>query len=69
MDKPQKGKSRYRCSFCGKAMHEVRRLIAGPQSVHICNECVLLCVEILQQEGFGSEPGGPSKPGKPKRPK
>jgi ATP-dependent Clp protease ATP-binding subunit ClpX len=38
-----------RCSFCGKTRTEVRRLIAGPQ-VFICDECVLLCVEILQAD-------------------
>src|SRR5882724_4260407 len=34
------------CSFCGKAQHEVQKLIAGP-SVFICDECVGICVEIL----------------------
>jgi ribosomal protein L37AE/L43A len=34
------------CSFCGKRQDQVRRLIAGP-GVWICNECVVLCVEIL----------------------
>lgn len=38
-----------RCSFCGKAGEEVARLIAGP-SVCICNECVGLCVDILDEE-------------------
>jgi len=37
------------CSFCGKAKDEVKKLIAGP-SVHICNECVLLCSDILVEE-------------------
>lgn len=37
------------CSFCGKNQHEVRKLIAGP-SVFICNECVDLCREIIQEE-------------------
>jgi ATP-dependent Clp protease ATP-binding subunit ClpX len=40
----------YLCSFCGKDQEEVRRLIAGPGSVYICDECVLLCHEILQEE-------------------
>jgi hypothetical protein len=35
-----------RCSFCGKRHDEVERLIAGP-AVHICNECVTLCVQAL----------------------
>ena len=41
-----------RCSFCGKEAIEVRKLITGPQ-VHICDECVTLCNEILAQEGRG----------------
>ncbi len=35
------------CSFCGKSQHEVRKLIAGGVSGFICEECVVLCVEIL----------------------
>ncbi len=37
------------CSFCGKSQHEVKKLIAGP-SVFICNECVELCNDIMQEE-------------------
>jgi len=37
------------CSFCAKAEHEVRRLIAGP-AVQICNECVELCSGIIADE-------------------
>lgn len=37
------------CSFCGKSQHEVRKLIAGP-SVYICDECIELCNDILQEE-------------------
>lgn len=36
------------CSFCGKPNDEVEHLIAGPQ-VFICNECVELCVEIIER--------------------
>lgn len=43
-------KSNYRCSFCGKSRHEVRRMIAGPNGVIICNECVAKCNEILDEE-------------------
>ncbi|WP_019896292.1 ATP-dependent Clp protease ATP-binding subunit ClpX [Hydrogenovibrio halophilus] len=46
------GKTLY-CSFCGKAQDEVKKLIAGP-SVYICDECVELCNDILQEE-FGEE--------------
>jgi hypothetical protein len=37
------------CSFCAKRREEVRRLIAGP-SVYVCDECVALCVELMEQE-------------------
>ena len=37
------------CSFCGKGQHEVKKLIAG-QSVFICDECIDLCNEIIQDE-------------------
>jgi ATP-dependent Clp protease ATP-binding subunit ClpX len=40
----------YRCSFCGKGQEEVRRLIAGPGAVYICDECVQLCREIIEEE-------------------
>jgi ATP-dependent Clp protease ATP-binding subunit ClpX len=45
----------YRCSFCNKGQEEVRRLIAGPNQVYICDECVQLCREIIDEE----EPAGP----------
>jgi ATP-dependent Clp protease ATP-binding subunit ClpX len=37
------------CSFCGKSQHEVRKLIAGP-SVFMCDECVVLCNDIIREE-------------------
>jgi ATP-dependent Clp protease ATP-binding subunit ClpX len=40
----------YHCSFCGKNQDQVRRLIAGPGSVYICDECVELCREIIDEE-------------------
>ena len=39
----------FHCSFCGKSQHEVRKLIAGP-SVYVCDECVLLCNDIINEE-------------------
>ena len=39
------------CSFCGKSQHEVRKLIAGP-SVFICDECVALCNDIIEEEAL-----------------
>jgi hypothetical protein len=38
-----------RCSFCGKSQDEIRKLIAGP-NVHICDECVDRCNDILERE-------------------
>ncbi|MGX7058946.1 ATP-dependent Clp protease ATP-binding subunit ClpX [Vagococcus humatus] len=40
-----------RCSFCGKSQDEVRKLVAGP-GVYICNECVDLCKEIIDEEVY-----------------
>ena len=38
-----------KCSFCGKTQENVKRIIAGP-GVYICNECVELCNEIIENE-------------------
>ena len=54
------GRVSYHCSFCGKIQDQVRRLIAGPASVYICDECVTLCREIIQEDS--SAPGKPKKP-------
>ena len=40
----------YKCSFCGKVQGEVKRLIAGPDRVFICDECVALCEQIITEE-------------------
>ncbi len=40
----------YNCSFCGKNQDQVKRLIAGPGAVYICDECVELCQEIINEE-------------------
>ena len=40
----------YQCSFCGKTQAQVRRLIAGPDRVFICDECVNLCEQIIAEE-------------------
>ncbi len=39
----------HRCSFCGKTQDKVQRLVAGP-NVFICNECILLCQEIMAED-------------------
>ena len=44
------GNSKIRCSFCGKAQDEVRKLIAGPNGIFICDECIELCSDIIEEE-------------------
>lgn len=46
-------KGQLKCSFCGKSQEQVRKLVAGP-GVYICDECIELCNEIVQEE-LGSE--------------
>ena len=46
-----------KCSFCGKSQEQVRKLIAGP-GVYICDECIDLCNEILDEELDASAAGG-----------
>ena len=41
----------YQCSFCAKSQDQVKKLIAGPGAVYICDECVELCREIIEEEG------------------
>ena len=53
--------SHLKCSFCGKSQEQVRKLIAGP-GVYICDECVELCNEILDEELFGSNATGAHPP-------
>lgn len=48
MDKKDSKNALY-CSFCGKSQHEVKKLIAGP-TVFICDECIELCLDIIQEE-------------------
>ena len=44
------GRGAYVCSFCGRGQDEVQRLIAGPGTVFICDECVALCSAIIAEE-------------------
>ncbi|MFN2745041.1 MULTISPECIES: ATP-dependent protease ATP-binding subunit ClpX [Bacillus] len=46
-------KGQLKCSFCGKTQDQVRKLVAGP-GVYICDECIELCTEIVEEE-LGSE--------------
>ena len=43
-----------KCSFCGKSQKQVRRLIAGP-GVYICNDCIEVCNEIIEEESVEVE--------------
>ena len=42
--------TKVRCSFCGKTEDQVRKLIAGPQGAYICDECIGICSEIIEEE-------------------
>lgn len=44
----------FRCSFCGKSQDQVHKLIAGPNGAYICDECVEICAEIIEEE-LGAE--------------
>ena len=44
-----------RCSFCNKTQDQVRKLIAGPSGVYICDECVDICADIIEEE-YEEEP-------------
>lgn len=46
-----------RCSFCNKTQEQVKKLIAGPSGVYICDECIDICSEILEEE-FDEEESG-----------
>ena len=56
------------CSFCGKSQANVKRLIAGPGRVFICDECVRLCQQIITEEG-AAVPAQPELPPKSLSPK
>ncbi|NWG20991.1 MAG: ATP-dependent Clp protease ATP-binding subunit ClpX [Chloroflexi bacterium] len=61
----------YLCSFCGRGQEEVQRLIAGPGTVFICDECVALCSAIIAEES-GTRPSvrrgtGPARLPTPRR--
>ncbi len=72
-----------RCSFCGRHPPEVRRMVAGPGAAYICDACLQLCEEILQEPTpFSAKalelasrppvvvaaPGEPEVPGRPRKP-
>ncbi|MGN9786058.1 ATP-dependent Clp protease ATP-binding subunit ClpX [Nonomuraea sp. ZG12] len=54
-----------KCTFCGKRQDQVRKLIAGPGQICICDECVELCNELIEEERIEiarSEPSPPPRP-------
>lgn len=51
-----KSDDQVRCSFCNKTQNQVRKLIAGPNNTYICDECVEVCSEIIEEE-FAFESG------------
>ena len=51
-----KNDGKIRCSFCGKTQEQVARLISGPNGAFICDECIDICAEILEEEAV--ENGG-----------
>ncbi len=56
------GRNDYQCSFCGKTQAQVRRLIAGPERVFICDECVNLCEQIIAEESPAQSAAGEKSP-------
>ena len=50
-----KNNAEIRCSFCNKTQNQVKKLIAGPAGVYICDECVDICADIIDEE-FEDEP-------------
>ena len=44
-----------RCSFCGKSQDQVKKLIAGPEGVFICDECIEVCMDIVEDELYDSD--------------
>src|SRR5687768_10412994 len=60
MSNSRNNRVQYRCSFCGKGQEEVRRLIAGPGADYICDECVDLCREIIDEEEVPAAKPAPS---------
>ena len=52
---PGKTPIKIKCSFCGKPQDAVRKLIAGPDGIFICDECISLCSEIIEEEFYEEE--------------
>ena len=54
MPKGNNGKQTIKCSFCGKTQENVKRIVAGP-GVYICDECIKVCGNILEDEYYEDE--------------
>ncbi len=46
----KRGEDKVRCSFCGKTQEQARKLIAGPNGAYICDDCIDICAEIIDDE-------------------
>jgi ATP-dependent Clp protease ATP-binding subunit ClpX len=53
----KKDSNEIRCSFCGKAQEMVKRIIAGPKAVYICDECINVCNSIIENESYEDDLG------------
>lgn len=53
-----KNDGKVRCSFCGKPQEQVSRLISGPNGAFICDECIDICAEILEEEALSGKDTG-----------
>ena len=42
--------TKIRCSFCGKTQDQVRKLVSGPVGVYICDECIAICSDIMNED-------------------
>ncbi len=56
---PIRPEDKIRCSFCGKSQEQVRKMIAGSGNTYICDECIVLCGEILEEELRDDESDAP----------
>ncbi|WP_349828931.1 ATP-dependent Clp protease ATP-binding subunit ClpX [Brevibacterium litoralis] len=65
MARGSEGADLLKCNFCGKSQKQVRKLIAGP-GVYICDECIGLCNEIIEEELGQTQTSGPSELPKPR---
>jgi ATP-dependent Clp protease ATP-binding subunit ClpX len=67
MDEHERRRRHTRCSFCGHSQEQVKKLIAGP-GVFICDRCVELCMEVLDQDRGQGKPTAPAAGREPRWP-